>query len=175
MCQPFILPISSLGQPSFKLPLDCSEKNFFGPIFLTTFSFQKFCQSYSSHSLRKCHRFKNIGDLRLESVQFESHYSGQQRLDLHMEHVTRWIKVFYYFFIFHLLFFYQHPHGTCHEVGFTNTCQHSLLDWANICSSGEFQQNLNFFSRVLLEDLRVEEALQLTAKKVKKCDWIEKK
>merc|ERR550517_987458 len=54
-------------------------------------------------------RFKNIGNLRLESVQFESHYSGQQRLDLHMEHVTR----------------------------------------------------------VLLEDLRVEEALQLTAKKVK--------
>ena len=34
-------------------------------------------------------RFKNIGNLRLESVQFESHYSGQQRLALHMEHVTR--------------------------------------------------------------------------------------
>ena len=73
-------------------------KIFFGPIFLTTFSFQKFCQSDSLDSLRTCLRFKNIGDLRLESVQFESHYSGQQRLDLHMEHVTRWIKVFYYFF-----------------------------------------------------------------------------
>jgi len=54
-------------------------------------------------------RFKNIGNLRLESVQFESHYSGQQQLALHMEHVTT----------------------------------------------------------VLLEDLRVEEALQLAAKKVK--------
>ena len=37
-------------------------------------------------------RFKNIGNLRLESVQFESHYSGQQRLTLKMEHVTRLIK-----------------------------------------------------------------------------------
>jgi len=54
-------------------------------------------------------RFKNIGDLRFESIQFEQHYSGQQRLDIQLEHVTR----------------------------------------------------------VFLEDIRVDEALQLTAKKVK--------
>ena len=79
-------------------------------------------------------RFKNIGDLRFESIQFEPHFSGQQRLDIHMEHVTRL---------------------DCQQNHLYRKYLYNLC-----CSLSET------CPRVFLEDIRVDEALKLTAKKV---------
>ena len=84
-------------------------------------------------------RFKNIGDLRFESIQFEPHYSGQQRLDIQLEHVTRL---------------------DCQQNHLYRKYLYDLC-----CSLSET------CPRVFLEDIRVDEALQLTAKKVIWSNW----